>query len=97
MKKQPQRMCVTCKTRRDKKDLLRIVLNADGSVSYDPTGKASGRGCYLCKNSKCIEEELKAHRISKGLRHGVAPEEIKQLAEDILKLVRDSGDGEGDE
>ena len=97
MKKQPQRMCVTCKTRRDKKDLLRIVLNADGTVSYDPTGKASGRGCYLCKDSKCITEEIKAHRISKGLRQKVDPADLQKVAEEILSLVKDDEVDKADE
>ena len=30
IKKKPQRMCVTCKERKDKKDLLRVVLLARG-------------------------------------------------------------------
>ncbi len=86
MKKQPQRQCVSCKERKDKKDLLRIVAMPDGSLAYDPTGKLPGRGSYLCRSSDCIKAELKkASKLSKGLRRPVTKEEIDLLAEEILK------------
>lgn len=93
-KKKPQRMCVSCRTKRDKKDLLRVVLQADGSVVYDPTGKMSGRGSYLCRNEDCIKAELKAHRLAKGLRHMVSEEELSSVAASVLKEIDDTN---GDE
>lgn len=87
-KKQPQRMCVSCRTRRDKKDLIRVTLAEDGSLTYDPTGKLPGRGAYLCKDEKCIKTELKAHRIFKGLKTGNNDEDLNKVAEEILKLCQ---------
>lgn len=84
MKKQPQRMCVTCKTRRDKKDLLRVVFTEQGDAIVDLTGKASGRGAYLCRNAQCIETELKAHRLAKGLKKEIGKDDLKALAEELL-------------
>ena len=85
MKKKPQRSCVCCKTTRDKGDLLRVVSMADGSIVYDPTGKAPGRGSYLCRNEECIKTELKkAARLSKGLRRTITDEEAKALAKEML-------------
>ncbi len=86
MKKQPQRSCVTCRTKRDKKDLLRIVLTPEGEIKYDPTGRVSGRGSYLCKNEQCILTELKAHRLSRGLRHNVDDETLEAMSKEILEL-----------
>ena len=77
-------MCVTCRERRDKKDLLRVVLGDDGNIMYDPTGKHPGRGAYLCKQESCIMIELKAHRISKGLKGGNSDDELRNLVQDIL-------------
>ena len=85
MKKKPQRMCVSCRERRDKKDLMRVVLDSEGNISYDPTGKLPGRGSYLCRKEECIMAELKANRLAKGLRHKVEPEELKKIADTILK------------
>ena len=85
MKKKPQRSCVCCRTTRDKSELLRIVAMADGSIVYDPTGKAPGRGSYLCRNAVCIKTELKkAARLSKGLRRAISDEEIENLAKEML-------------
>jgi predicted RNA-binding protein YlxR (DUF448 family) len=85
MKKKPQRSCVCCRTTKDKSELLRVVAMADGSIVYDPTGKAPGRGSYLCKNVECIKTELKkAGRLSKGLRRAISDEEIENLAKEML-------------
>jgi len=48
----PQRTCVACRTTRDKRDLLRVVRAPDGSVSFDASGKAAGRGAYLCATAR---------------------------------------------
>ena len=80
MKKKPQRSCVSCRTVRDKNDLLRVVVTPEGDVVYDPTGKLAGRGAYLCRNEACITAELKkAAKLSKGLKKPLTEEEIKAL------------------
>ena len=33
---------------------LRIVRVADGVVRLDPTGRASGRGAYVCRDGACL-------------------------------------------
>ena len=68
MKKIPQRMCVTCRVRRNKTDLIRVVLLPDGQVVMDPSGKKPGRGAYVCKNRYCLTQAIKAHRLEKGLK-----------------------------
>lgn len=93
LKKKPQRTCVACRTKADKRDLVRIVLNPDGTVSVDPTGKAPGRGAYLCRNAECIKKELKAHRLSSGLKHKVTDEELASIADTILNSVPEEADG----
>ena len=86
MKKQPVRQCVSCKTRKDKRELIRVVEGPDGMLVADPTGRMPGRGAYLCKNKECIETELrKAARLSKGLRRNITAEEAAKLSEEILK------------
>ena len=52
----PLRMCAVCRQSKEKKELLRIVKNKDGEIFIDPTGKANGRGAYICKDGFCIEE-----------------------------------------
>ena len=35
--------------KRPKKELIRIVKNKEGQIFLDLTGKANGRGAYICK------------------------------------------------
>ena len=47
-RKVPMRMCVGCREMKPKKELLRVVKSAEGDISFDRTGKLSGRGAYIC-------------------------------------------------
>ena len=66
LKKLPQRTCIGCNTQKDKKDLIRIVKNKDGVISLDKTGKAQGRGAYLCDNTECLEKAIKSRKLEKN-------------------------------
>ena len=44
MRKIPMRMCMGCRERRPKRELVRVVRRAsDGVVTIDPTGRLAGR------------------------------------------------------
>lgn len=57
----PMRQCVVCRELKEKRAMLRIVKTAEGKVFLDFSGKASGRGAYICDNPKCIAN-LKAKK-----------------------------------
>ena len=50
IKKDPLRKCAVCGEHFPKKELIRIVRKPDGEVVLDLTGKANGRGAYLCRS-----------------------------------------------
>ncbi len=52
----PQRTCVACRRVRPKRELIRVVRAPDGKVTVDETGKAHGRGAYLCRDRTCWEK-----------------------------------------
>ena len=66
--RQPQRTCVVCRSTTAKRALHRIVRSPTGSVSYDPTGKAPGRGAYLCGQPACLQTALRRHSIQRALK-----------------------------
>jgi predicted RNA-binding protein YlxR (DUF448 family) len=66
MKKVPMRMCVACREMHPKKTLIRIVSSKDDGVSVDPTGKKSGKGAYICRNTECIEKARKAKALKRA-------------------------------
>ena len=65
MKVEPQRTCMGCNEKKDKKDLIRIVKNKDNEILVDKTGKLNGRGAYICDSITCLEKAIKTKRIEK--------------------------------
>lgn len=87
-KKIPLRMCLGCQEMKQKKELIRIVRDKDGNVSVDFTGKKSGRGAYICKNTACFEKARKGKRLQKAFE---AP--IDEEVYDMLKQQLEGNDG----
>ncbi|MEM6280774.1 MAG: YlxR family protein [Chloroflexota bacterium] len=63
----PQRTCVACRSKFDKKSLTRVVHTPDGLV-IDDTGKRSGRGAYLCNDVTCWQRANTTSILDKALR-----------------------------
>ncbi len=59
-------MCLGCREMKPKKELVRIVMNKNGEISLDFTGKLSGRGAYICKSTECMKKIKKSHGIEKN-------------------------------
>lgn len=79
MKSLPQRSCIGCNTKKDKKDLIRIVKDKDGNISIDKTGKANGRGAYICDNIECLEKAIKSKRLERTFEKGIDSEIYENL------------------
>ena len=80
----PQRMCVSCKRRFGKDELIRISKSGDSAV-VDQNKNQNSRGIYVCKNIKCIDILKKSKSIERILK--VSPdddffEKIKLLVEE---------------
>lgn len=75
MKKIPLRTCMGCNEKKPKKELVRIVKNKNGKIFIDRTGKADGRGAYICDSAECLEKIIKSKRLEKVLEITI-PEEV---------------------
>ena len=64
----PQRTCVVCRSATAKRTLHRIVRSPAGTVAYDPTGKAAGRGAYLCGQAACLDQAVRRRSIQRALK-----------------------------
>ena len=84
-KKIPMRKCNGCGEQKQKKELVRIVKSPDGQVSLDLTGKASGRGAYICNNADCLQKARKSHRIDKAFEMAIPDEVYEQMLTEISK------------
>ena len=85
MKNIPQRTCIGCNEKKDKKEFIRIVKDNQNNISIDKTGKANGRGAYICDNIECLEKAIKNKRIEKSFKMAINEEVYENLRELINK------------
>ena len=83
MKNTPKRMCVVCRDMKDKKELIRVVHSKDGEITIDLTGKANGRGAYICKSEDCLHQCEKRKSFERAFGVEVDPEIFKELRKEI--------------
>ena len=83
VKKIPQRMCLGCQERKNKKELIRIVRTPEGEIVIDPTGKKNGRGAYICPDLNCLEATIKSKRLEKSLEVEISDEVFPSLREQL--------------
>lgn len=84
-KKIPLRKCIACSESKSKKELIRIVKNNQNEVSVDLTGKANGRGAYICSTMECLELAQKNKKIARALEIEIPDEIYEKLKEVINK------------
>ena len=89
MKKIPLRTCVGCKEIKPKKELIRVVKQSDGKIMLDFTGKANGRGAYLCNNSECLAQAIKTKRLSREFECEIPKEVYDELQNQIERGSQD--------
>ncbi len=82
--KQPQRTCMGCNQKKDKKDLIRIVKNKENVINVDKTGKMQGRGAYICNDVNCLEKVIKNKRLEKVLETKISQEIYENVRGVIL-------------
>ena len=75
--KKPERSCVVCRKQFPKDSLLRVVT-IDGSLRFDSSGKAPGRGAYVC-SSACWSKNGVEGMLSRALKTKVSAEDVDEL------------------
>ena len=79
MKNIPQRTCIGCNSKKDKKDLIRIVKNKQNEIIIDRTGKQEGRGAYICNNIDCLEKAKKSKKLDRALDINISEKTFEEL------------------
>ena len=82
------RMCVGCREMKPKKELIRVVRQPSGQVMLDRTGKAAGRGAYVCPDSACLEKARKSKVLERTLEASIEPAVYEQLAKELDARVQ---------
>jgi predicted RNA-binding protein YlxR (DUF448 family) len=84
-RKMPMRMCVGCREMKPKKELLRVVRPPSGSLALDRTGKAPGRGAYVCPDPACMKKAQKIKALDRALEAAVPAEVYEALADQLAR------------
>lgn len=82
-KKIPLRKCVGCNEQKPKKELIRIVRNKEGEMSVDFTGKAHGRGAYICHDSECLKKAEKKKSLNRAFGCEVDQDIFEKLYKEL--------------
>ncbi len=78
-RKIPMRMCVGCREMKPKAQLLRVVKPQDGDAHIDRTGKAQGRGAYVCGQIECLRKARKSRALERALDAAIDADVFAQL------------------
>jgi len=82
-KKIPQRQCMGCRERKEKRALIRVVRTPEGAVCLDFSGKLNGRGAYLCPNAECLKKAQKAKSLERSLEVAIPDEVYARLQKEM--------------
>ncbi|MGI5949371.1 RNase P modulator RnpM [Peptoniphilus sp.] len=79
VRKTPMRTCIGCREQKPKKELIRIVKNKENEIFLDRTGKANGRGAYICDDSSCLEKVIKSRALNRTFSMEIKEEVYDEL------------------
>lgn len=83
-----QRTCISCGTTTDKVTLMRIVRTPQGQLIFDPTGKAAGRGAYVC-SSECFAAAMKKKKLDRALKTTLGSDDYERIAACVASYERE--------
>ena len=79
MKKIPMRMCVVTRERFPKQELIRVVVNKEGIVTVDVTGKAKGKGAYIKKDIEVLKKAKTTKVLDRTLNVTISDDVYNEL------------------
>ena len=82
-KKIPQRQCMGCRERKEKRQMIRVVRTTEGDVRLDFSGKLNGRGAYICQNEACFRKARKSGILHRTLECEISEEIYAELEKEV--------------
>ena len=86
-KKIPMRMCVGCREKKEKREMIRIVRTPEGALVPDATGKLSGRGAYICRQPECLRRAIRQKQLERQLETTMTQEISDALTAEMERLT----------
>ncbi len=82
-KKVPMRQCIGCGCMKSKKEMMRVLKDAEGNISLDVTGKKNGRGAYLCISEECLTKAKKNRGLERSFKMSIQEEVYESLEKEF--------------
>ena len=77
------RRCIACRESKPQDELIRFVLNGQDPV-IDLSGRAEGRGFYLCRSEECARTAIKRKAFNRVCKRNLDEKEINSLIGQVL-------------
>ena len=76
---------------------MRIARTPTGDVTLDESGRAAGRGAYVCRTSECLDKAITKGALSRALKTPLPTEARTALGEGLTNLKKIEGGARGQE
>jgi uncharacterized protein len=86
---------VACRQVKAKRELIRVVRDADGKLSVDLRGKSPGRGAYLCPDDACLARGIDDGSLGRALALTIDEATKQRLRDELAAGADRKKTGEG--
>ena len=86
---EPMRTCIGCRESKPKREMIRIACY-EGSISVDVTGRAKGRGVYICRDPECLAKTEKTGAIKRGFRMNFDQKDLERVYDELTQVINDA-------
>ncbi len=80
----PTRKCVGCRMEKPKNMLIRVIRTPEGVILLDSTGKANGRGAYICRSAECLKMAVRNKGLERSLKAQIPPDVLERIEKELL-------------
>ena len=63
--------------------MLRVVRTPQGRVAIDPTGRAAGRGAYVCRRAECAQAAVRKDVVRRALGQPLDEQSAQELLDRV--------------
>ena len=92
VKKVPLRKCIVCQEMLPKKELVRVVRTPEENILVDLTGRAAGRGTYVCRKESCMTPDTFASGkwkkvLERALNMSITQEQYEEFRQKWMEMI----------
>lgn len=71
---------------KDKKEMIRVLKDAENQITIDATGRKNGRGAYICASMDCFKRAVKSKGLERSLKMAIPGEVYCALEKEMEQL-----------